>query len=522
MENALLRKLELGGLRFDIVVGGGEGDPICEQIRQGVFAFPSHFQLLFALMQPGARVLDLGAHVGTFALAAAALGCQVVAVEASPHNVALLNMSVAQNGFDRMRVLEAAVTDHPGFLDFVQGGPFGAVANPAMQSPSIQVLAVTVDDVLAAVGWEQVDLIKVDVEGSEVAATRGMSRLLARADAPMVLFESNGHTLGRFGETPQTLRAAFERFGYRNYLIEPGKLVPVSTSELQPEGNADYLAVKKMPPLPPGWRIGAPMNQRDLVRKILSTSSDPNECYRAHLARALATANPAILAHKEVRRALDTLCTDPVEEVRLAASWWADGRTTKQPPIQPLQGQSRPGIAHRQTPGSSQTFTDEGRSGPVTSQDPDAAFQIEGTDIDAEAIMQEIRARLRARRDEARARGLDWEAYADGLYPVPSNAVLGRDLYEAVRHLSLAHDKANVDMMLTETQVPLIGGLIQRLRTALHELVLFYVNRLAARQARVNYQTSRAITLLLRDLEAEVRELRARVESLEHEQKENT
>lgn len=158
----------------------------------------------------------------------------------------------------------------------------------------------------------------------------------------------------------------------------------------------------------------------------------------------------------------------------------------------------------------------------MTSQDPDAAFQIEGTDIDAEAIMQEIRARLRARRDEARARGLDWEAYADGLYPVPSNAVLGRDLYEAVRHLSLAHDKANVDMMLTETQVPLIGGLIQRLRTALHELVLFYVNRLAARQARVNYQTSRAITLLLRDLEAEVRELRARVESLEHEQKENT
>ena len=521
METALLRKLELGRIEFDIAVGAGDGDPICEQIRQGVFAFPLHFQLLFALMQPGARVLDLGAHVGTFALAAAALGCQVVAVEASPHNAALLNKSVAQNGFDRMKVLEAAVTDHPGALEFVQGGPFGAVANPAMQSPSIRVLAVTVDDVLAAVGWEKVDLIKVDVEGSEVAAIRGMSRLLARADAPVVLFESNGHTLMMFGETPQSLRAAFEKFGYRNYLIEPGRLVPVSTTVLQPEGNADYLAVKKMPPLPPGWRIGAPMNQRDLVRRILSSSIDPNECYRAHLARALATASPAILAHTEVRRALDALCADPAEEVRLAASWWADGRTTERPPIQPLHGQSRPGIARPETPGSLQRFTDEGRSGPVTSQDPDAAFQIEGADIDAEAIMQEIRARLRARRDEARAQGLDWEAHADGLYPVPSDAVLGRDLYEAVRHLSLAHDKVNVEMVLTETQVPLIGRLVQRVRAALHELVLFYVNRLAARQARVNYQTSRAITLLVRDLEAEVRELRARVESLEHEQKED-
>jgi hypothetical protein len=135
--------------------------------------------------------------------------------------------------------------------------------------------------------------------------------------------------------------------------------------------------------------------------------------------------------------------------------------------------------------------------------------------------MQEIQSRLRARRDEAQAQGLDWEAYAGGLYPVPSDAAFGRDLYEAVRHLSLAYDKVNVEMMLTETQMPLIGRLIQRVRSALHELVLFYVNQLAARQARVNYQASRAMALLVRDLEAEVHELRSRLETLENKQKDN-
>jgi hypothetical protein len=79
----------------------------------------------------------------------------------------------------------------------------------------------------------------------------------------------------------------------------------------------------------------------------------------------------------------------------------------------------------------------------------------------------------------------------------------------------LEYDKINVEMMLTETRLPLFGGLVQRLRSALHGLVLFYVNRLAARQMRFNYQTGRALTLLVHDLEAEIRDLRSRVQALE-------
>jgi hypothetical protein len=147
--------------------------------------------------------------------------------------------------------------------------------------------------------------------------------------------------------------------------------------------------------------------------------------------------------------------------------------------------------------------------------EPTAGFEIEGDYLDTEAIMQEIRTRLRARRAEARAQGLDWEAYADGLYPLPPEATFSRDLYEVVRHLALSYDKVNVDMALTEPRLPLVGGLAQRLRSALHELVLFYVNRLATRQTRFNYETARASAMLVRDLEGEIGDLRTRVHALE-------
>jgi hypothetical protein len=142
---------------------------------------------------------------------------------------------------------------------------------------------------------------------------------------------------------------------------------------------------------------------------------------------------------------------------------------------------------------------------------------IEAPDLDAEAIMQQIRARIRARRAEAKARGFDFEAYANGLYPVPPDAALSRDVHEAVRHMGLGYDKMNVQLALTETRLPLVGGAVQRLRAALHGLVLFYVNRLAARQIRFNEQTARALLALVRDLESEVRDLRARVSELEAE-----
>src|SRR5260370_34686004 len=62
--------------------------------------FPSHFELALDLAPPSGVILDLGAHLGTFALAAAASGRRVIAVEASPRDVELLRESARANSVD--------------------------------------------------------------------------------------------------------------------------------------------------------------------------------------------------------------------------------------------------------------------------------------------------------------------------------------------------------------------------------------------------------------------------------------
>jgi FkbM family methyltransferase len=481
------------------MVGVGDGDPIGESIAAGTFSYPSSFHLPFALLEPDLTVLDLGAHIGTFSLAAAALGCRVVAVEASPHNAALLNSSVAYNGFEQMTVVSAAVTDHRGTLEFIQSGPYGVVANPSVQSCTVQVPAVTIDRLLEELGWDRVDLIKMDVEGSEVSAIRGMAQLLARADAPLLFYESNGFTLGFFGETPQSLLGALEGFGYRNYSVELGQLLAVSSEELQAECLVDYIAFKTRPAKLQHWQIRPPRTHLETVEQVVSACSHPVENHRVYTARALSGADSSILSHPEVRLAMRWLTKDPGAPVRDAASWWteSDGGLSATSPSAETEGDYKEQI--------------------VSNDDPIDNFQIEGDDIDAEAIMQQIRARIRARRAEAKARGLDFEAYADGLYPLPRDAILSRDVHEAVRYVALGYDKVSVELALTETRLPLVGRLAHKLRAALHGLVLFYVNRSAARQVRFNEQTSRALVALLRDLEAEIHDLRARIAELEAE-----
>ncbi|HEX9317007.1 MAG TPA: class I SAM-dependent methyltransferase, partial [Actinomycetota bacterium] len=74
--------------------------------------------LMLQLVGPGDRVLDLGAHLGVFSLAASAAGCAALAVEASPVNAALLRSAVWRNGFHDLHVVNAVVAAEPGTAAF--------------------------------------------------------------------------------------------------------------------------------------------------------------------------------------------------------------------------------------------------------------------------------------------------------------------------------------------------------------------------------------------------------------------
>lgn len=143
-------------------------------------------------------VLDIGANVGVFALAAAAAGAESVhAFEPMPRIHGALAQNVARNGTLPVRTWQVAVADEEGTAAMYDPG--GDLPTSASLSrdfahhffgdlPAVQVPVARVDTWVAAQGIAHVDLIKLDVEGHEAAALRGMRDTVLR-DRPLLLVE---------------------------------------------------------------------------------------------------------------------------------------------------------------------------------------------------------------------------------------------------------------------------------------------------------------------------------------------
>jgi FkbM family methyltransferase len=143
----------------------------------------------------GEAVWDIGANCGVFALAAAGLGAEVLAVEPDPCLSALLLRARAANPRVKLEVLTAAVTDERGVATLVisSGGRAGNALSPFAGAyipfghGEAQVLTPTLrlDDLLAV---STPTLVKIDIEGAEILALRGAARLLAEV-RPVILME---------------------------------------------------------------------------------------------------------------------------------------------------------------------------------------------------------------------------------------------------------------------------------------------------------------------------------------------
>src|SRR4051812_7617399 len=75
-------------VEFAAVTDEAATDSISLDLAEGRFPASTRpaVEYLQAMTPRGGRVLDLGTHVGSFTLAAAALGYDVVGIEASPRN----------------------------------------------------------------------------------------------------------------------------------------------------------------------------------------------------------------------------------------------------------------------------------------------------------------------------------------------------------------------------------------------------------------------------------------------------
>jgi FkbM family methyltransferase len=182
-------------------------------------------------LQKDAVCLDIGANIGTTTLMLAK-HCpdgHVYAFDADPKNIAYLRTNIARNGITNCTVVEMAIGDKPGTLQFHSKGAHGQMmseAHPYRDAwPSISVEVATIDDFVR--DFRRLDFIKMDIEGAEPLALAGARETIAKF-TPTIFMEFNSWCLSLLRFDPMTFsRSLWSTFDVLS-VDETGQLSPVA------------------------------------------------------------------------------------------------------------------------------------------------------------------------------------------------------------------------------------------------------------------------------------------------------
>jgi len=153
-------------------------------------------------------VIDIGAHIGTFAVPIAAEVERVIAFEPSREAFSLLSRNASQNEAS-LQLINKALGREEGSGTLLVRNASNAGANTLVSGGDIPVT--TLDDEV-----EHADFIKIDVEGMELEVLHGGTRLIERA-RPVVVFEVNLSQLRAHKASPRVLEQFFTERGYKLY-----------------------------------------------------------------------------------------------------------------------------------------------------------------------------------------------------------------------------------------------------------------------------------------------------------------
>jgi len=177
------------------------------------------------LVEEGQTVVDLGAHVGYFTLLAAArVGKtgKVFAFEPEPPIYSLLVKNVEVNGYENVIPVKKAVSNETGvtklFLPKTECGG-STIFNPKGGGKSVPVDVVTLDEFFRD-RETPIHLVKMDIEGAEMAALEGMANIIERNDNLKVITEFLPGMLIRDGVSPTGFLDIIEDYGFRIYIID--------------------------------------------------------------------------------------------------------------------------------------------------------------------------------------------------------------------------------------------------------------------------------------------------------------
>lgn len=184
--------------------------------------FEDEIRFLRRLLQPGEKVIDIGANFGVYALSMArAVGPagHVWAFEPASGTARFLAESIALNGFAQVSLERSALSSAVGTarLALNDNPELNALVHgPESAGACETVPLATLDASLERHGWRDIAFLKIDAEGEEANILKGGERFFAEL-SPLVQFEIRAGA-----DWHLELVREFAARGYASYRLVPG------------------------------------------------------------------------------------------------------------------------------------------------------------------------------------------------------------------------------------------------------------------------------------------------------------
>jgi FkbM family methyltransferase len=220
-------------------------DFIGESILEGGFEIPET-RFASQLLKPGMTVLDIGANQGFHTLLfSKRVGRQgrVLAFEPSRADFKRLKLHLAINFCSNVQLFDCAVGEVNGTADFYAVRENSVLNSLRPPDTELKITANSVpvkrlDNILSESGLAQIDFVKIDVEGGELAVLKGARSLLEREYRPIILCEVIEMRTRPWGYPGRSVIEFLDQSGFKWFdLSADGTLAPLDLGSAEFNGN---------------------------------------------------------------------------------------------------------------------------------------------------------------------------------------------------------------------------------------------------------------------------------------------
>jgi FkbM family methyltransferase len=244
--------VQAGGQSFLLAAEGNVAMDIWSQSH-----FEKHeLEFILSVLQPGMTFVDIGANVGLFSVPGAkkVRDGRVFAFEPSSWTYERLVKNAELNKLTNVCAVHSALGDYRGeaVLQVNVRGKDGlnTLGRPTHEDCRVvaeEVVPITtLDDFVRQNSVSYINVMKIDTEGAELLVFRGAGDLLAKPNAPLVLYEGGFLSKG-FGYHPVETMWLLEKHGYSFFVID-SKSGKVSIPAKSRAYDAMVIAVKPSHP----------------------------------------------------------------------------------------------------------------------------------------------------------------------------------------------------------------------------------------------------------------------------------